>query len=84
MQTPSQGGDGILRFVCPSCGHLFRYKRGRVKSPNIKEVDEWLTRARCCDCGKLINAKLARDNDRGRIERMRKLKAKQAENCVTK
>jgi C4-type Zn-finger protein len=71
-----------LRFICPSCGHLFRYKRGRVKNPHIREVNEWLTRARCCDCGQHINAKLASDNDRGRIERARKNNIKTSINCV--
>lgn len=58
-------GDGILRFVCPACGYVFRYKRGKVKNPTIKEIDRWLTRARCCDCGFIINAKLRKQENRG-------------------
>lgn len=50
------GGDGVLRFVCPCCGYVFRYKRGRIKNPSIKEVNAWLTQAQCRSCGVHINA----------------------------
>lgn len=66
------GGDGILRFVCPCCGFIFRYKRGRVKSPSIKEINQWLTKAQCRQCGVHINAYnrelMSRERDRVRKE----------------
>lgn len=75
-------GDGILRFTCPSCGYVFRYRRGRVKNPTIKEIDEYLTRAQCRECGKLINARMKREADRVREIKMRIQRRKTADNCV--
>lgn len=49
--------DGVLRITCPACGASSRYKRGRVKNPTVKEVDQYLMKAQCRFCGQLLRVK---------------------------
>jgi len=73
MSEPT--GDGILRFSCPCCGYVFRYKRGRVRHPNVKEVDKWLTKAQCRNCGVNINAYnrslMTKESDRVQVAKLK-------------
>lgn len=55
---------GVARFRCPVCGYLFLIWRGRKRNPKVKEIDEWLMKARCPKCGILIKAHIP--NDRGK------------------
>lgn len=49
--------EGILRITCPACGRSARYKRGRVKNPSVKEVDQYLMKAQCRYCGQKLRVK---------------------------
>jgi len=49
--------DLKLEFRCPYCGYTFRYRRGRIKNPDIIDVGKWLLRAQCPKCGKVLNAR---------------------------
>lgn len=49
--------EGILRITCPACGSSARYKRGRVKNPTVKEVDQYLVKAQCRYCGQKLRVK---------------------------
>ena len=64
----SQSNNGVLKYNCPVCGQGFRYKRGRVKNPKVKDVNGWIERARCPYCGSLLRIKdpkgLLRQNSR--------------------
>ncbi len=46
--------DGVLYWTCPACGNRYRWKRGRRKHPRVKEIDNWIEKARCPNCGQLI------------------------------
>lgn len=36
---------------------MMKYKQGKVKNPRIKEVDEYLDRAQCNECGRQLRIK---------------------------
>jgi hypothetical protein len=46
-----------LWVICPGCGYKIKYKSGKIKNPRIKEVDEYLDRAQCPDCGRMLRIK---------------------------
>lgn len=48
---------GVLYYTCQVCGYVFSYKRGRRKHPKVREVDNWLMRARCPECGTILRIK---------------------------
>jgi nitrite reductase/ring-hydroxylating ferredoxin subunit len=43
--------EGVLKIKCPCCAKLFRYRRGRVKNPDIKTVENYIKKAQCPFCG---------------------------------
>jgi endogenous inhibitor of DNA gyrase (YacG/DUF329 family) len=43
--------EGVLKIKCPVCGKGFRYRRGRVKNPDLKELDNYFKKAQCPHCG---------------------------------
>jgi len=47
---------GVPQYICQYCGKKFKI-RSLKKGFTIEEVEEWLNRARCPYCGKLIRKK---------------------------
>lgn len=54
---PEEKEAGVLRITCPACGRSARYKRGRVKNPSVKDVDQYLMKAQCRYCGQLLRVR---------------------------
>lgn len=56
--TPSRkAGEGVLVITCPCCGQRFRFRRGKVKNPEPKEIDKYFLKAQCPYCGQKLRIK---------------------------
>lgn len=52
--TSPNKDEGVLKIKCPVCFKFFRYRRGRVKNPTLKELETYFKKAQCPNCGQKL------------------------------